>query len=36
VVPFDLEGLGGMLQNFNAARFVGLHPHGRVGFADVP
>ena len=35
VVAVDLEGVGGVAENLDAARLVGLHPDGRVGLADV-
>jgi hypothetical protein len=36
VVAFDLEGVRGVAENFDAARPVGFDPDGRVRLADVP
>jgi hypothetical protein len=35
VVALDLEGVGVVTENLDAARLVGLHPDGRVGLADM-
>jgi hypothetical protein len=31
----DFEGVGGVTENLDAARLVGLQPDGRVGLADM-